>query len=227
MLLMIRPGKYVLAGVLALPAAGFAAAGLSYSYFEADYVNLDVDAFGDEGDFIDDFDNGDGWGLRGSFAFTDNWFIFGNWSETDADTGFRNDAGLFIPSNQDVKRFDLGIGFNAPLSERLDFVARGAYTDIDFGDFDFGGSDDDDIEDLDDDSTDGFFVDAGVRAQLIDWLEGGVAARYTDLDTGSDIGIVGNLLFELNQNWGLNVEADVADDLATYSFGVRYSFGPY
>jgi hypothetical protein len=221
---MRKPGKYLLAGLLALPGASFAAEGLSYTYLEADYLNLDVDAFGDEGDFLDDFDNGSGFLAEGSFAITENWFVFGNWSETDADTGFTNDQDVFIPGNTDVERINLGGGFALPLAERMDFLARAGYTDIDFGDFDFAGSGDTDLDNLDADSTDGWFADAGVRAQILDRLEGSAALRYTDLDTGDDFGVVGNLMFELTPSWGLNLTAEVGDEFASYGAGIRYSF---
>lgn len=219
----------LLGGLLCAPLFGHAAEGLSYSYLEVDYIIQDIDAFEDDDlfdNFVDDFDDGDGFGIRGSFAFSPNWFVFGEYTETDADFTFVNDQGLLIPSDQDVERLSVGFGLVFPMAETVDLVGRAAYTDVDFGDFDLGGNSGDDFEfsDLDEDNSDGFFIDARLRAQLLEWLEGSAGARYTDIDSGDDFAFVGNLLFEFTQNWGVNLEVEVADEVSTYALGARYSF---
>jgi hypothetical protein len=217
--------RHLLALTLLLPCGAWAAEGLSYTYAEVDYVNLDVDAFGDSGDFVDDFDNGGGFALRGSFAINSALFVFADFSETDADTNFVNDQGLRVPANQDVERLNVGIGLALPVAERADLVARAAYADIDFGDFAFGASaQDDDVDDLNEDSSDGYFADASLRAQLTERLEGSVGARYTDVESVDNVSLIGNVMFELTQNLGINLEVDAGDELLTYYIGARYSF---
>jgi hypothetical protein len=61
--------------------------------------------------------------------------------------------------------------------------------------------------------------------QLATWLEAGVGAKYTDIEDADDISFVGNLLFELNPAWGINVSADIGDEFTTYLAGLRFSFG--
>ncbi|MGH8494700.1 MAG: outer membrane beta-barrel protein [Gammaproteobacteria bacterium] len=224
----MRSARYVFPVLLMLPFAAWSAGDLSYTYLEADYVNLDVDAFGDAGDFVDDFDNGGGFAVRGSFAFGRALFGFADFSRTDADTNFVNDQGLRVDADQDVERVDVGVGLALPLAERADFVGRAAYTDIDFGDFAFGATaSDDDVDDLREDSSDGYFADARLRAQLTDRLEGSVGARYTDVQSADNVSLIGNVLFELTPNLGINLEVDAGDELKTYYLGARYSFARF
>lgn len=224
-----------LAGLFLLPAASFAADDISYSYIEADYIVQNIDLFEDQDvfdDFLEDVDDGDGFKLGASLSLTQNLFIFGNYSNTEADFTFVDDTGLVIPQGQDIKTVNLGLGFNAPLNNQMDFVGRVSYLDVDYGEFSFGQNDDDvndldDIDnafnDLDEDSTDGFAIDAGVRTQVAEWLELGGGLRYTDLDTGDDFSAFGNALFEINQNFGINLAANVGDNLTSYQLGLRYT----
>ena len=72
--------------------------GLSYSFLEAGYVRTE----------LDDVDvNGDGFGIRGSYAFTKNVHGFASYQNQDFDFGITGDQWTF------------GAGVNFPLSERL------------------------------------------------------------------------------------------------------------
>jgi hypothetical protein len=106
--------------------------------------------------------------------------------------------------------------------------------DVDYDDFATGAEDQDvtdpdtDLgnvwDDLNEDSSDGYFVDAGVRAQTaFEWLELGGGVRYTDLDAGDDFSLFGNALFEINQSMGINLTASFGDNLSSYGLGFRYS----
>lgn len=228
-----------IATLAVVPASAFAQTDqgdLSYTYFEGRYINLDIDVFDDDdlfGDVLEDFDDGNGWGFLGSFAISENWFAEGSYSSTDSDFGFVDDTGLFVPSNEDLKTLRLGLGFNTPVNENIDFVARAHYVDVDYGDFDLGAAENEldgtgDIEnafrDLDDDSSDGFSIDAGARGQMMPWLEAAGGLRYTDLDTGDDVSFYGNLLFEISPNFGINLSGDFGDELRTYAAGLRYTY---
>jgi len=215
-----------------LPLSATAAEELGNTWFEADYINLDIDNFDDDEDLIEDFDDGDGWAGRTSIAFSENFFAFGGYSKTDSDVTFFDDDNFLITGSTDVERLDVGLGFNTPLgvSETMptDFVGRAAYTDVDFGDFAFGGSSgDDSFDDLNEDSSDGWFADAGLRSQLTTWLEGGIGLRYTDIEDVDNVSVFGNALFELSPQFGINVEADVGDEVSTYMVGLRYTFDRY
>lgn len=194
---------------------------LDYSYIQLDVVGRDIDAFDEDADLIEDFDDGGGASLRASYAFNENVFVFGGYSETESDVSFSTDDVFPLPDNTDIKRLDLGVGLARELNARLDFVGRLGYSDIDFGEFDVGAGSD--VQDLDEDSSDGFFVDAGVRSQLLDNLEGSIGVRYLDIETIDNTSLIGSLLFELSPSWDLDLSIDAGDELSTYMLGVRFS----
>lgn len=231
--------KILSAAVLAAsiaPFSAFAAQGISYNYIEAEYIIQDVDMYEDNDAFsniIDDIDDGDGFRIGASFSFTNNLFVFGNYAQTKADFTFINDNAALVPADTDVKTLQLGLGYFAPINRSMDFVARAAYMDVDYDEFSLGATDQDITDpgtsfgdawdDLNEDSSDGYFIDAGVRAQTLDWLELGGGLRYTDLDSGDDFSVFGNALFEINQNLGINLTASIGDNLSSYGLGIRYS----
>ncbi len=226
-----------LAGLIAAPVTTLAANDISYSYVEVDYIVQDIDLFEDDEAFdnvLDDIDDGDGFKFDGSIGFAENWFVFGSYSNAEADFTFRNDTGMTVPQGQDIKTLQLGGGFHMPMTNTTDFVVSASYMDVDYGDFSLGADEseldewddvDNALDDLDEDSSDGYAVDAGLRAQMVDWLELGGGVRYTDLDTGDDFSVFANALLELNQNMGINLAADFGDQLSTYEVGFRYSWG--
>lgn len=206
-----------------LPLAA-AAQDLSYSYIEADFISMDIDGFNEDADLIEDIDDGTGFGVRGSLALSTHFFAFADYSQTEADFTFDSGTGI-IPQDQDVKRLNAGLGYRLPILSATDLVVRGAYTDIDIGNFNLGGSSDPDLDDLNDDASDGWFADAGLRSQLLPRLEAGAAVRYTDIEGADQVSLVGEGMFEITQNLGLTLGFDAGDELTTYFAGVRLSFG--
>ena len=228
--------KLMALGLCLLPLTGLAADAndeLSYGYVEADYINLDVDQEDENLNlFKNDFDNGGGYGITASFPINDSLFIFGDYSDTEADFTFSDDIGNVVPSDTDIKRFNVGLGFVMPMNDSSDFVISGAYSDLDYGDFDLGGRDNDlDVEDLDDafddlneDPSDGYFVDAKLRSQFAPAWEGSVGVRYTDIEDADGFSVIGNVMYEFSPNWGLNLTLDAGDELMTWGAGIRYIF---
>lgn len=211
-------------GLASLSLSVNAAEGLSYTYLELDYINLDIDEVGDSGSVIDDLDNGSGWGARGSFALSPSWFAFAEYSVTESDASFVDDLNQFFSSDTDIHRLDLGVGYHNSMNANTDLVLRAAYTDIDTDEFDFGATGNTSINDLQDDSSDGFFVDAGVRSQLMDRLEGSVGVRYTDLENFDNLSVIGNLMYEFSPSMGLNFGIEAGSDISHYLLGLRFSF---
>jgi hypothetical protein len=153
-----------------------------------------------------------------------NFFIFGDYTDTESDFSFVDNTGLFVPGDTDVKRLNLGGGFFTGLSAQTDLVVSAAYTDIDYDDFDIGASPSLSLNNLFDDPSDGFMADIRLRSQLSQALEGGIGVRYTDIESIDGLSLIGNLLWEFTPNWGLNVSLDAGDDLMTWGAGVRYTF---
>ena len=199
--------------------------GLSYTYVELDGVWRNLEPFEDgPSNIVDDWDEGRGWAVRGSYGFASNWFVFGEYTQTDADAVLSAGTQLF-PVGEDTKQISGGLGYNRALELRdTDFVARLAYTDFDFGDFEFGpGGPDDDLFDFLDDDTSGYFVDVGLRSQLRPKLEGGIGVRHLDIGEFDNSSLVGNLLYEFHENWGVNFEADLGTEYSTFMLGIRFS----
>lgn len=232
--------KLTVATAAALPLVAAAADDVSYTYLEASYLVQDIDMFEDPGlidGFTDDINDGDGFQIEGSIGFAQNFFAFASYSSTESDFRYYNNStGVAYLSDQKLKTFELGLGYALPLSNTVDLVARAAYLDIDYGDFRFGQDDNefdsdevadsisDSFNDLGDDASDGYLVDAGIRSQVMPWLEVGAGARYQDLDMGDDFTVFGNALFEINQSVGINLSAEFGDDINVYGLGIRYTF---
>jgi len=214
----------VLPALLFTSVSVMAGESLSYTSIEADYVNMDIDGYDDHSNFLRDLNDGGGWGLSGMFEFSPNWFVFANYSSVQADADFVDNVNQSFNADTDIKRFDFGAGYYLPLNEQADWVFRVAYSDIDVGNFDFGGSSSSSLSDLGDDTSDGFFVDASLRGQMVEWLEGSVGARYTNIEKVDNFSLIGNVLFEISPEVGFNVGAEIGDELTTYLAGVRVSF---
>lgn len=211
-------------GAMLIPATGMAAEGLSYGYLEGSYINLDVDQPNEDSVFREDFDNGGGYGINLSLPLSERFFLYGGYSDTESDFTFSDNTGAIVPGDTDVLKFNLGLGLILPMSDKSDVVFSGGYSDIDYDDFDFGATNDPDVNDLRDDPSDGWTADAYLRSQLAQSVESTIGARYTDIEGIDGVSFIGSLMFEMNQNWGINVSVDAGDELVTWGAGIRYSF---
>lgn len=233
-LLTTHTPKVLALGICLIPAAGFAAEAndeLSYGYVELDYINLDIDQEGENLNvFKNDFDNGGGYGVSASFPITESLFIFGDYSDTESDFTFSDNSGVFVPSDTDIKRLNLGLGAALPMNDNSDLVLSAAYSDIDYDDFSIGANNDDidelddALDDLNEDPSDGFFLDARIRSQFAPAWEGSLGLRYTDIQDADGFSVVGNVMYEFSPNFGLNFTLDAGDELVTWGAGVRYTF---
>lgn len=94
-----------------LPLSAQADDKLSYTWVEADYLNVDGDA--------------DGFGLRGSLEFGDsNFYGFGGFNVVEIDN-----------ANVDVDSYDIGLGYAHGLSENTALLAEVSYLNSDFDGF--------------------------------------------------------------------------------------------
>jgi hypothetical protein len=183
-------GKVVL-GSLMLAATPLAAVAddMSYSYVDAAYVETD----------IDNAPTADGFGLRGSIGFGENWFAF-------ADYATQSVQGI------DIDSYDVGFGGHYGMTDILDLVGRVGYTKVELG----GALNGDD---------DGYLIDLGLRGRVGDAveLEGGV--HYTDYtDGGDNTGLYVGGRFHFNKTWALGAEYQSGDDADSILAYVRASF---
>jgi len=181
----------------ALPLTAFAAEGLSYNYVEGGYVATDTD----NGD-------ADGWGINGSGAIAENFHVFGGYSgqETDDRT-----IGPLRLDGVDVDQWRFGLGYNHPVANNTDLLARVAYENYE-------------VDGIDEDQ-DGYSAEVGVRSALAQNFEGYAMAGYEDGDRfdGDFYGRVGAQV-KFNQNWGVSGDVKFSDGDSQWFVGPRLSF---
>ncbi|MGH8250919.1 MAG: outer membrane beta-barrel protein [Steroidobacteraceae bacterium] len=164
---------------------------MSYSYVDLGYVETD----------IDNLPSADGFGLRGSVGFSENWFVFGEYTDQDL-------AGV------DIDQFAVGLGGHYTLTEEMDLVGRVGYVDAEAAVGPFTAS------------VDGFLVSAGLRGQIGDAFELEGRVDHTDLgdDGGDDTSIaIGGRYFFTDQ-FALGAEYSSSDDANAIFVGLRWSF---
>ena len=111
-----------LAAVLPLSAqAAEPAKGLSYTWLEGDYI---------------DVEGGNGWGLRGSFDFGNSGLYgFGSWSKLDGD-----EDDFDIDIDNDLDGTEVGVGSQHPIADKTDLIGELAYRGYKSDDFRVDGA---------------------------------------------------------------------------------------
>jgi hypothetical protein len=180
--------------MLALAPLAASAADMSYSFVDVGYIETDIDGVSDKAD---------GFALRGSVGFAQNWFVLAEYV-----------AQSVSEFDVDIDTISVGFGGHYGINENLDVVGKLAYTEVDLSAP--GGLDA---------SDDGFFLEAGLRGRVADAveLEGGL--RYVDFsDGGDDTGFYVAGRYHFNAMWAVGAEYRSADDASSWLAGVRVSF---
>jgi hypothetical protein len=187
-------------GSLLLAAVPLAAQAedMSYSYVEAGYTEADLDSVAD----------GDGFAVRGSIGFAENFFAFAEY------------ATFGFPASVDLDQISVGLGGHLGISERVDLVGRVGYTEFDLS-----------VPGLGSDSVDGYLVSAGIRGQVTDAFELEGHAVYTDLGSGAgdSTALVAGGRYFFTENFAVGAEYRTGDDLGGTDLdviyvGVRFTF---
>lgn len=183
-------------GALLLAGAPANADGISYSYIEANYQELDLD-FGGGVDA-----DGDGFAVAGSAAVGDSAFVFAKYGSFD------------LESVVDYSILSVGAGYHDSLSEKTDWYATLAYVKADLDAGFFGSADDS-----------GYGVSVGLRSMMSPSLEVYGSIGYTDLGDGADGTAFGaGLWYTVSGNIALGLNASFEEDVTTYGAGVRLYF---
>lgn len=163
---------------------------MSYSYIDLGYVETD----------IDNGPSADGFGVRGSVDFAENFFVFGEYTNQDL-------QGI------DIDQFAVGLGGHLGLTEKLDGVGRIGYVDAEASVGGFSAS------------VDGYLVSAGLRGQVTDDFEMEGHLIHRDLgDAGDETAFsIGGRYFFTDQ-FALGLEYEIGDDAKTFLIGGRFSF---
>lgn len=186
--------RYLSIGALMLSSATALAEGPSYSYIQAAYEEIDVDLGGN----IDA--DGDGYGVAGSVAINEDWFVYAGYSSFD------------LESVVDVDQVELGGGWRAPINEQTDWFVTAAYLDLKASARGFGSA-----------SDDGFGVGIGIRSMLNPAFELYGKVSYEDVGDG-DTTIAAGAWYTLTGNLALGAGIDVGDDITGWGVGIRLYF---
>jgi hypothetical protein len=169
------------------------ASGLNYNFVEVSYGQVNIDS--------PDVD-GDGFGIGGSYALTDQFHLFANYTMTDFDF------------DVDGTDFNVGFGFNTPISNNIDVVATLSYVYVELEASGFGSADDN-----------GLGGGLGLRALVSPQVElyGGV--EYVDLsDSGSDTALGAGFRFNFNERFAAGFGGSWSDDASSYTLSGRMYF---
>lgn len=167
---------------------------VSYTYARLNYVNTELDVGPVDVD-------GDGLQLEGSYAFMQNAFAFGSYSDVEFD------------GDVDASQLDLGAGYRHAIRPRIDLVGRVGYTRMDVSASGFDADDD------------GLLFSGGVRSRMTDKIEGRAALNFRVMDESDN-----DTEFEFGGDYYVTERISVAaalclgDDATTWSFGGRYAF---
>lgn len=193
----------VLAAALPMSAQ---ASELSYSFVELDYLSsTDGVTDGLNGPGLDT----EGYGIRGSFGFAENFYVTGKYSNSDLDQ----------VSSIDADKWAVGFGYHRPLYDQADWFAEVGYTKLDSN-----------SPVLDDNA---YNVSFGLRGSISDRFEGIAKLSYNDgvdysgafypqYDSAFSASV--GLQWRINEMWGIVGEVDAYEDATDYTLGVRASF---
>ncbi len=177
---------------LALPVPSQAAAEPRYTYGEIGYINADFD---------DIDEDGDGYGIGGSYALHRNFHLVAGYQDIE------------LGGNNDYNSLLLGAGANFPLRPGLDAVGRAAWIN---SEVDVGPVSDDE---------DGYGLEGGVRMMINPQLELNGFARYVDLDEDDTSLVIGGL-YEIARNVAVGADLEFSDDVTSFFLKARLYFNP-
>jgi len=185
------------------PLTAFAADdSLDYTYLEGGYLGSRYDVttrtYEPDGSFSQTTDRktADGGSVRGAAAIAPNFHVFGDYSTQDFE---------FL----DTEHWRVGVGYNHGIAPKVDLLTRIAYDRSKV------------VE-----SSDGWSVEAGVRAALSPRFEVHGLAGYQDYEDaieGDFYGRVG-VQVRLDRLWGISGEVIFGNGQEQYFIGPRISF---
>jgi len=191
---------------LGLLIAGSAAAEISYSYIEADYINVDTNIAARITDTDVDArvstSDDSGFQVGGAWEFYRNVHVFGQYSKAKNDFGISGTlfgAPLSVSGDFDVIRWRAGLGYAYPISEVLSAYGQLSYDYIELDNIDLSGSN----SDLSGDDS-GVGLQGGLRFAPFEPSELFAYVRY------SSVGDV-----------EIDSSSEFSDDIL-YGFGGRY-----
>lgn len=230
--------RKILAGAVCIVsgclAAGAAAAEISYTYVEAEYVNIDTDISARIEDVDTNArlrtDDDGGFRLAGAWELYRNWHVFGDYSRGKNDVDLSGTLlGVPVSSSGDfdVVRWRLGAGYGYSINEVLDVYGRLSYDYIEFDSFDLSG-----ISQSFDTDDSGIGAELGLRFNPFEPVELYTYARYSDV---GDVDLGSSNQFDDDTLFGFGARYSITDmigvqagyeigQINTWAVGARFSF---
>ncbi|MHC1655217.1 hypothetical protein ACODUL_18240 [Stenotrophomonas maltophilia] len=208
---------FLLAALLAAaPLSATAADGLSYTYVEGGWTQLQLDNGGGSKPKLD------GGYVRGSVAIAEQVHLFGGFTSVSKTYNWDYYA-LRGRAKQKVQSPELGIGYHMPMTDRIDFTADAAWLRLNE---EFKLSYDGKAAGRLKDHINLGRVTMGIRGKSSARTEAWAKAGY--MDGGNDfkgtwVGTVGGQI-NFTKTWGLVGEVSGYRDVTQFSAGVRASF---
>lgn len=148
-----------------------------------------------------------GFGIYGSTAFNDSFFLTGSYLSIESDDQFSDG---FVTDDIEATAFRLGVGFHTPINATVDFVSTLSFADaeIEFADESEDGN--------------GYILAAGVRALPSDVLELSAFIDYADIEDGSETGYSLGARYFATPCVSLGLGYGSSDDFDAITFDVRF-----
>ena len=170
------------------------AQGIGYNYLQASYGTANID------DSVIDVD-GDGFGISGSFAFSDNFHVSAEYQTLGMDFGV------------DLNVLEAAVGYHTSLSENLDFTAQLGFLNAEIEASGLGSVEDD-----------GLLAGIGLRAAMTDRVELYGGLDYIDFDSEGETRFNAGFLFGITDTITAGAEASIWEDINVYQLNVRFDF---
>lgn len=207
-------GKSWAVALLMLPLSALAAEGLSYNYFEGNFiVDEQVDL---SSRFINGDDDGDGFAVAGSFGLNETWYVNGSYSDSSLDNTEINNLSLGVGAHtsQWTGAWDLfGVLSYEDAQVEVDAVVAGVRRTAEIDDGGFG-------------------LAGGLRGSLTDAFELNGQVKYTDVGDADGTSFKVGALYKFGTVWAATADyatgdlggGDVDVDIDELRVGLRYIF---
>jgi len=171
--------------------------GFNYNHVTASYGQIDYDDFDADGDVL---------GLEGSFSVSDSFHVFASYNVGEIEDS---------TSSVDLDTWNVGLGYNTPVSDKIDLVARLSYEYIELSAPGLISVDDN-----------GIGASVGLRMAATDKLEVDAGISYVDYSDGGDnTAFGGGVLYSFTDTFALGASVSFDDDATGYNVGGRFYFG--
>ena len=172
--------------------------GFNYNSVTATYGQIDFDDL--SGVDTDLF------GIEGSFAVSESFHVFAGYSVGEIEDSV---------SSVDMDQWNVGLGYNTSLSDRVDLVVGLSYEYIELSAANQISIDDN-----------GIGLSVGLRMAATEKLEVDAGISYVDFSDGGDnTAFGGGVLYNFTESFALGASISFDDDATGYNVGGRFYFG--